>query len=67
MYVIREALGTSPKCRIASLQEGMSVDPSVYLRIKFKKKVARTHLLDDQTCCKYQRHFPREREKRKNE
>jgi len=29
---------TSQKCRIASLQEGMSVGPSVYLRIKLKKK-----------------------------
>ena len=30
--------GTSQKCRIASLQIGMSVDPSVCLRIKLKKK-----------------------------
>ena len=29
--------GTSQKCRIASLQEGMSVGPSVYPRIKLKK------------------------------
>ncbi len=29
--------GTSQKCRIASLQEGMSVGPSVYLQIKLKQ------------------------------
>jgi hypothetical protein len=28
--------GTSQKCRIASLQGGLSVGPSVYLRIKLK-------------------------------
>ena len=29
--------GASQKCRIASQQEGMSVGPSVYLQIKWKK------------------------------
>ena len=35
MYVIREA--QEQKCRIASLQEGTSVDPYVYLWIKLKE------------------------------
>ena len=42
--------GTSQKCIIASLQEGMAVGLSVYLWIKLKKLVERTHLLVDQTC-----------------
>ena len=49
----QEGPGTSQKCRIASLQEGRTVGPSVYPWIKLKKQVERTHLLVDQTCLPY--------------
>ena len=37
MDVIRDAQEHHKKSRIASLQEGMSVGPSIYLQIKLNK------------------------------